>query len=59
MAEGLYNRGVALADLKRFELAVEAYDRALVMQPEMLSALVNRAVALAAHGPSRRRHRRL
>ena len=26
MAEALYNRGVALADLRRFELAVEAYD---------------------------------
>ena len=48
MAEGLYNRGVALADLQRFEMAVESYDRALALQPEMVAAMVNRAVALAA-----------
>ena len=39
---------MALADLQRFEMAVDSYDRALVLQPEMIAAMLNRAVALAA-----------
>ena len=50
MVEGLYNRGVALGDLNRFEMAVDSYDRALAVQPEMVAAMVNRAVAMAAMG---------
>ncbi len=44
------NRGVALADLQRHEPALDSYDRALVVQPEMVSALINRGIVLTLLG---------
>ncbi|MGY1408517.1 VWA domain-containing protein [Luteimonas sp. A611] len=46
--EAAYNRGNALARDGRLEAALEAYDEALRVQPEMADAIHNRAVVEAA-----------
>jgi len=46
--EAAYNRGNALARDGRLEEALEAYDEALRLQPEMADAIHNRAVVEAA-----------
>ncbi|KLI99648.1 tetratricopeptide repeat protein [Luteimonas sp. FCS-9] len=51
-ADAAYDRGNALARLGRFDEAIEAYDEALRLQPDMADALANRAAVEAA----RRRH---
>jgi len=43
-ADAHYNRGNALARLGEFEAALEAYDAALDLQPEMPDAVHNRAI---------------
>ena len=43
-ADAQYNRGNALANLGRFDAAIEAYDRALELQPGMADAEYNRAL---------------
>jgi Ca-activated chloride channel family protein len=43
-ADAHYNRGNALANLGRLDAAIEAYDRALELQPGMADAENNRAV---------------
>lgn len=40
------NRGLALQALKRFEDALESYDRALALRPDYAEALFNRGVTL-------------
>jgi tetratricopeptide (TPR) repeat protein len=44
------NRGLALAGLRRFEEAIESYDRALSLRPGDTEALFNRGVAQQALG---------
>lgn len=44
-AEDAYNRGNALAHAGEFEQAVEAFDRALTLQPDFKRAEENRAIA--------------
>lgn len=43
-ADAHYNRGNALANLGQFDAAIEAYDRALQLQPGMADAEHNRAL---------------
>jgi len=43
-ADAHYNRGNALANLGRFDAAIEAYDRALELAPGMADAVQNRAL---------------
>ena len=50
IVEALSNRGIVLADLNRFEEAVESYDRALAIKPDYAEALNNRAAALMELG---------
>jgi tetratricopeptide (TPR) repeat protein len=45
-AEALYNRGVTLQELKRFDEALASYDRALVVRPDFAQALRNRGLTL-------------
>ncbi|AWV08364.1 tetratricopeptide repeat protein [Marilutibacter maris] len=47
-ADGHYNRGNALAKAGRYPEAVEAYDRALQLQPGMEDAIANREAVQAA-----------
>jgi tetratricopeptide (TPR) repeat protein len=42
----LYNRGVALRELKRFEEALASYDHALTLRPDYAEALLNRGSIL-------------
>jgi predicted O-linked N-acetylglucosamine transferase (SPINDLY family) len=42
----LYNRGITLQELKRFEEALASYERALRLQPNHAEALNNRGVVL-------------
>ena len=42
-ADGAYNRGNALARLGKYRQAIEAYDEALEIEPEMEDALFNKA----------------
>ncbi|MEE8339750.1 MAG: VWA domain-containing protein [Xanthomonadales bacterium] len=43
-ADAHYNRGNALAHLGEYEAAINAYDEALAIEPEMEDALMNRAL---------------
>lgn len=43
-ADAHYNRGNALAHLGEYDAAIEAYDEALALEPEMADALHNRAI---------------
>ena len=43
-AEALYNRGVTLHELKRFEEALASYDRALTLRPDYAEAHQNEAL---------------
>ncbi len=43
-ADARYNQGNALAHLGEYDAAIEAYDEALAMEPDMTDALHNRAV---------------
>jgi Ca-activated chloride channel family protein len=43
-ADSHYNMGNALAHLGEYDAAIEAYDRALAMEPEMPDAVTNRAL---------------
>ena len=45
-AEALYNRGITLHELKRFEEALASYDRALTLRPDYAEALSNRGLTL-------------
>ena len=45
-SETWYNRGLALANLKRFEEAIASWDKTLEFQPDNTEAWYNRAVAL-------------
>jgi len=47
-ADGLYNRGNALAKQGRYDEAIAAYDAALKQQPGMEDAIANRAAVEAA-----------
>jgi tetratricopeptide (TPR) repeat protein len=46
-ADALYNKGVALSDLKRHEEAIEYYDKALTINPKYADAWYNKGVALS------------
>jgi protein O-GlcNAc transferase len=48
--QGLYNRGLALAMLNRFEEALASYDNALSRQPDFAFAWLNRGIALGKLG---------
>ena len=50
--KALYNKGVSLADLGRYEEAVEAYRACLDMSPGIAVVLTNLGVALANLGQS-------
>ncbi len=41
-ADGLYNQGNALARLQEYELAIDAYDKSLALQPDNEDATFNR-----------------
>ena len=43
-AAGHYNRGNALARSNELEAAIEAYDRALELQPQLQPAMTNKAL---------------
>jgi Ca-activated chloride channel family protein len=43
-ADAYYNRGNALAQLGEFDAALEAYDQALAIEPDMEDALYNREI---------------
>jgi predicted O-linked N-acetylglucosamine transferase (SPINDLY family) len=45
-SDALFNRGVTLHELKRFEEAVASYDRALTARPDFADALFSRGNAL-------------
>jgi len=45
-AEALYNRGITLHELKRFEAALASYDRALAVRPDYAEAHSNRGNSL-------------
>ncbi len=47
-AQAHNNRGVALADLRRFAEALECYGRAIALKPDFAEAHNNRGVALGA-----------
>ena len=49
-AVAYYNRGVALADLGRYEKAIVDYDKAIRLRPDYAEAYNNRGVALADLG---------
>jgi Ca-activated chloride channel family protein len=42
-ADAFYNRGNALAQLQKYPQAIQAYERALALQPGMRDAITNRA----------------
>ena len=44
-ADAHYNRGNALAHLGEYDAAIQAYDEALAIEPDMADAIANRAVA--------------
>ncbi len=48
--QALYNRGIALADLRRPEAALASYDQALALKPDYPEALNNRGTALRELG---------
>jgi len=47
-ADAWYNQGNALARQGRYQQAIDAYDRALELQPDMEDAIANRAIVEAA-----------
>ena len=44
--DALYNRGVTLRELNRYEEALASYDKALAIKPDFAAALHNRGVVL-------------
>src|SRR5579863_6953499 len=48
LAIALYNRGVVLQDLARYDEALASYDRALSVKPDLAEALNNRGLVLIA-----------
>jgi tetratricopeptide (TPR) repeat protein len=44
--EALYNRGLSLKKLRRFDEALSSYDRAVAIKPDYAEALSNRGLAL-------------
>ena len=50
MAEAYYNRGVAKNDLGQHKAAIEDYDAALRLKPDLAEAYNNRGVANALLG---------
>ena len=46
----LYNKGVALGNLGKYEIAIEWYDKALTINPAYIDALNNKGISLGILG---------
>jgi tetratricopeptide (TPR) repeat protein len=49
-AEGWFNKGVALADLGKYDEAIRAFDKAIEINPQYVAAWAGKSIVLKALG---------